>query len=162
VSQDIGDALASEAFYTQAVQTDAAIMNFAQIPVGKPANTKFVFAMLAARSQDNSPPTPDEIFVTVVQGGRVYVANTAVQRKFVAIAACDQIRHDQEKKSDDVYANYQASDPKDEKLFDQYTSARAAADTFFLRCYAEQGLKQPAFSPAIAQAQSLLDSLPLR
>jgi len=32
----------------------------------------------------------------------------------------------------------------------------------FLRCYADAGLKQAAFAPAVKQAQAFLDTLPLR
>ncbi len=160
VPQDAKAALASEAFYTQAIQTDAAVMKFALIPLRPPARAAFAFAMLAARSQDNSPPAPDEIFVTLLRGGRLYVADAPVQRKFDLIAQCDQVRRAQEKKADDIDAAYRAGGSKDDKLFDQYTAARAAADTLFLGCYAERAPKQSAFAPAVAQAQALLDSLP--
>ena len=37
VPQDVAAALKSEAFYTQALMTDAAIMKYAELPVAKPA-----------------------------------------------------------------------------------------------------------------------------
>lgn len=162
IPQDAGEALASDAFYTQATGTDAAVMSFAQIPVRKPVNAKVTFAMLAARSQDNSPPTPDEIYVALVQSGRVFVANAPVQHKFDQVPACDDVRRNQEKGADDAYALYLAGDKKDEKLLDQYTELRQEADTLFLRCFAEHAPTQEAFAVAVIQTQSLLDDLPLR
>jgi hypothetical protein len=162
VPQDPTKALASTEFFTQAIMTDAAVMKFTQIPVRAPSGATYTFAMLAARSQDDSPPAPDEIFVALVQGGRVYVAYTNVARKFATVPACDAVRQAQETKSDAIYTRYQAADPKDEKLFDQYTAARELADTLFLRCYAEKAGKQAAFAPALQQAQALLESLPLQ
>lgn len=162
VPQTAREALVSDMFYSQAIQTDAAVMKFARLPVGKPANATFTFAMLAARSQDNSPPTPDEIFVAVVQGVRIYIADAPVERKFAEIPACNQIRKDQETKADAVYAVYEKAEKKDEKLSDQSTAAREEADTLFLRCYAERAANQPAFAQAVTQAQSLLERLPLR
>jgi hypothetical protein len=162
VPQDVKGALTSEAFYTQAIQTDAAVMKYAQVPLRAPARASFSFAMLAARSQDDSPPAPGEIFVTLVQAGRVTVANAPVARPFAQIPYCNQLRIDQEKKADAVYAVYEKGEKKDEKLFDRYTAARAAADTLFLRCYAKRATRQPAFAAAVKQAQALLESLPVR
>jgi hypothetical protein len=74
--------------------------------------------------------TGDEGYGTL--GGRVYVAYSAVTRKFATIPACDKIRAEHEAKSDDICEAYQATDPKDETLFEQFTSARDLADTLFL------------------------------
>jgi hypothetical protein len=142
-------------------------MKFAQLPLAKPADATVAFAMLAARSQDESPPVPDEIFVTVIRGGRLqsdllYVADAPVGRKFAAIPACTEVRHKQQKVADGAYAAYQAGGNKDDKLFDRYTALREEADTVFRRCFAEQASRQPAFAAAVKQAQSLLDSLPSR
>ena len=75
VPQDVNAALKSAAFYTQALTTDAAISKYVELPVAKPAKAKLAFAMLVARSQDLGPRTPDELIVTVVRGGRVFVVS---------------------------------------------------------------------------------------
>lgn len=160
VPQDVTAALASEAFYTQAIQTDAAVMKFAQLPLAPPAGATVAFAMLAARSQDQAPPVPDEIFVTVMRGGRLYVANAPVGRKFAAVAACTEVRRRQEKAADAALAAYTAGKSKDEKLLDRSTALREEADAVFLRCFAKEAARQPAFAAAVKQAQGLLDSLP--
>jgi hypothetical protein len=76
VPQQIDAALASEAFYTQAVQTDAAISRYAELPVTKPAGAKFAHAMLVARSQVLDPRPPDELLVALVKDGRVLLASS--------------------------------------------------------------------------------------
>ena len=162
VPQVANDALASEAFYNQAIRTDAAVMRFAPMTIAKPANATFVYAMLAARSQDDNPPTPDEIFVTVVQDGRIYLANAQVQEKFKQIPVCNDVRKEQGKKADNALAAYQAADKKDEKKMDEFSAMREQADVLFLRCFATRASGQPAYAAAIRQAQSLLERLPLR
>ena len=155
VPQVANDALASETFFNQAIRTDAAVMRFAPITLAKPATATFVYAMLAARSQDNSPPTPDEIFVALVQSGRVYVANSHLQTKFKQIPACDDVRKEQEKKA-------AAADKKDEKQIDASIAMHEQADVLFLKCFAARAAAQPAFAAASKQAQALLESLPSR
>jgi hypothetical protein len=162
VPQEPAAAIKSDAFYTQAIQTDAAVMRFAELPLARPATAKFLFAMLAARSQDEAPRAPDEIFVTVMQGGRLFVASAPVRRKFAAVPACDAIRRRQLKAAEAAYDAYAAGGLKDEKQFDRSTSLRRQADTLFLRCFSGEAAKQPAFAAATKQAQSLLESLPLR
>lgn len=162
VPQAVNDALASEAFFNQAIRTDAAVMRFAPMTLAKPADAAFVYAMLAARSQDNSPPTPSEIFVTLVQGGRVYLANAQLQTKFKQIPACDDVRKEQEKKAEAAFAVYQATDKKDEREFDAYSAMREQADALFLKCFAARAAGQPAFAAASQQAQSLLERLAVR
>jgi hypothetical protein len=73
---DPSAAVKVDAFYTQGVQTDAAIMRFAELPIRKPAGAAFAFAMLAARSQSEVPATADEVFIATAQGGRVFVGFT--------------------------------------------------------------------------------------
>jgi hypothetical protein len=137
-------------------------MKFVLLPLAKPTSAKITFAMLAARSQDASPPTPDEIFLTVMQGGRVFVAHAPVRRKFVPVLGCAEARRKQEKAADDAYAADEAAGKTDDKPFNRYAAMREDAEVQFLRCFAGQATKQAAFADAVKQAQALLESLPLR
>ena len=136
-----GAAVKTDAFYTQAVPTDAAIMRFAELPIRKPAGAAFAFAMLAARSQDDAPAKADEIFVAMAQGGRVFIAFTKELDAIGPIASCDQIKSDLVKKSE---------------------ALRDKADTEFLRCFAEKASQQNGFAGAVTAAQALIARLPLR
>ncbi len=136
---DPGAAVKVEALYTQAVQTDAAIMRFAELPIHKPASAAFAFAMLAARSQSDAPAKADEIFVATAQGGRVFIGYTSEFDAVGPIAACDKIHSD---------------------LMSKSAALSDKADTEFLRCFAEQASKQKGFAGAAAAAQALMDRLP--
>ncbi|HXL27733.1 MAG TPA: hypothetical protein VN968_00345, partial [Bradyrhizobium sp.] len=48
VPQQIAAALKDESFYTQAMSTDAAVVNFDPLPIAKPASATFAYGMLAA------------------------------------------------------------------------------------------------------------------
>jgi hypothetical protein len=87
VPQQVTAALKSEAFYTQALMTDAAFVKFAELRVAKPATATFAFAMLNARTQ-GGPAKPDELVVSVVQGGRIFVISAPAGVKIAPIPGC--------------------------------------------------------------------------
>ena len=162
VPQDIGEALKSDPFYTQALNTDAAVTKFAVIPIAKPANAKFAFAMLVARQQDIGRAVPDEIIVSLRRGGRVFVATTTVNIKTGAIAACDRIWRGYENKAKAAQDAYIASQLTDAKASAERSRLEQHGDAAFHRCYAERAKRQ-AFFPGLAKAaQALLARLPAR
>ena len=55
VPQQIGAALKDESFYTQAISTDAAVVNFNELPIAKPASATFAFAMLGGANPGRRP-----------------------------------------------------------------------------------------------------------
>lgn len=141
MAQDLGAAATDNGFYTQAISTDAAVYNFAPLPIAKPAGARVAYAMLGARSQDMAPGKANEIFVTVAQGGRVYVAVTNTSVMIGPIAACEKICRDAQKKSD---------------------AEQAKAETAFLRCFAEKAPQSKNFATVVKDAEALLARLPLR
>src|SRR5437879_2595641 len=52
VPQQIGTALRDESFYTQAIPTDSAVVNFNSLPIAKPVAASFAYGMLAARRSE--------------------------------------------------------------------------------------------------------------
>jgi hypothetical protein len=88
VPQEIAAALQSEAFYTQALQTDSAISKYLDLPIAKPAQAKCVVAMLVARAQDIGPRMPDELIVALVRGGRVFVVSAPANATLAPLPAC--------------------------------------------------------------------------
>ena len=56
--QQIGAALKDESFYTQAVSSGSAVVNFNSLPIAKPADASFANAMLAGRTNPISPTPP--------------------------------------------------------------------------------------------------------
>jgi hypothetical protein len=67
-----------------------------------------------------------------------------------------------ERKAKEVLAAYTASDPKDQKLFDEYSRTQENGDEAFRRCYAENASRDPQFAVLTRQAQALIDLIPPR
>jgi hypothetical protein len=77
--------------------------------------------MLGARSQDIGPRMPDEIVVSVVDADRLFVVTAPANAKVKPRPTCMAVWRESERKAKQVLAAYTASNPKDQKLFDQYT-----------------------------------------
>ena len=162
IPQSAEAAARAEAFYTQGVSAGAAVLRYADLPAVKTASARFVYAMLAARTQSDAPAAPDEIFVVAQQGGRVFVVNAALGSKAGQIAACDALNADFIRQSQEAMDAFQASESKDEKLAVQPDALRAEGESAFKRCYSERAKDQAFFAAAAAQAQALADALPGR
>jgi hypothetical protein len=160
--QKVEDALRSEPFYTQAISSDAAVFKYAEVPVNKPASAQFVVAILDARSQDMGPRTPDELIVSLVQGGKVFIATEPVKTKIDPIPACDAIAKEAQSKSDKAQADYAASGLKNEKLFDESTHLREQGDRDFRKCFGEHARHEGFFAALTEQAQALVERLTSR
>jgi hypothetical protein len=91
VPQRIGSALRDESFYTQAITTDSAVINFNSLAVAKPASATFVYGFLAGRTQSDIPNAADEVFVSALANGKVYIAYGSIAPR-VEIASCLAIR----------------------------------------------------------------------
>jgi hypothetical protein len=140
-------ALKSEAFYTQALNTDAAFFKFADIPLGKPAEAGFAYAALVGRAQDLGRQTPDEIVIVLRRGGRTYVVLAPTGAKVAAVPACVR---GWEKAEDQAAA---ARDDKADKL-------REDAYGAYRRCFAGAAAHASYFPGLVQQAKALVDALP--
>jgi len=60
-------AMKNENFYLRAMGSDAAVLRYADLPLGVPE----AFAILAARTQDAPPTEANEVFVTAIRGDNV-------------------------------------------------------------------------------------------
>ena len=151
VPQRIGDALRDESFYTQAISSGSAVINFNALPVAKPASATFTYAMLAGRTQSEIPDSADEVFVSAIAGGKVYIAYGSIQ----PIAACMAIRAGYDKRSTEAYEQFQRKEI-DQKAYDRLGNLRQQGEDAYKRCFSERAPKQPAFAEATKQAQALL------
>ncbi len=140
-------ALKTEGFYTQAIGFDAAFQFYAELPIAKPASASFAVSYLYVTAQDFGPWKPNEILVSVMQGGKVYIASMPAKTPVPAIAACDAIWKAAEKKSEGK---------------DDFDDIRKQGDADFHRCFAERAKAMPFFAKLTAEAQALLDTLPLK
>jgi hypothetical protein len=147
VPQEMEAALKSDAFYTQALSQDSAIMRYADLPLKRPRSA--ALALLAASTQDQAPASADDIYVAAVRKGRVYILHAAAKRKLGPIASCDAAR-----KRYDARGN--AEPDADRRL-----ALQARSEDEFRRCFAREAPKQPGFDALVKEARALLTRLPL-
>jgi hypothetical protein len=161
VPQDVDAALKSEAFYTQALMTDSAFVKFLELPVARPAKAAFAFAMLIARTQ-GGPATPNELIVSVVQGGRVFVASAPANAKIAPIPACEDIRHAFEERAAGLREVLAASEPKGESRSERAERVEEDGDAAFHGCFAQRAKSQGFYAVLTKRAQRLVDLLASR
>jgi hypothetical protein len=133
-----------------------------ELPVAKPPNAKFAFAMLVARSQDIGPRNPDELIVSVVQGGRVFVVSAPANAKVASMPACQKIWEQAQQKAAAIQQAYIGSELKNDKLSEQRERIEQEGDAAFHRCFAQRAITQGFFAGLTRQAQALVDRLPSR
>jgi len=154
VPQQMGAAFKDESFYTQAISTDAAIVRFNDLPIAKPAATTFAYAMLAARTQDAIPDAADEVFVSALANGKVYIAYGSIRPK-VQIPACLAIKADYDRKAEKAAVDLQ-SNRIDRKAYDKLGDLRQQGEDAYKRCFSQRAPQQPSFVDATRQAEALL------
>jgi hypothetical protein len=156
VPQQIGAALKDESFYTQAISTGAAVVKYNDLPIAKPAAATFAYAMLAGRTQSEIPEAADEVYASALANGKVYIAYGSIEPA-VQIAACDAIRADYNKRSNDAFEAF-AQKSISKKAYDKLGNLGQQGEDAFKRCFTGRGPKQPAFAGAVKQAQALLET----
>lgn len=160
VPQDVNAALRSEAFYTQALSTDAAVFKYVEVPVAKLVRAKSAFAMLIARSQALGPRRPDELIVATEQGDRVFVASAPTNPKIGPMPLCQKIWQQSERKALGAGAAHVASERKDDPLSDQRDQTEEQGDAAYRECFAQQAKRQGFLAVLTFQAQALVYRLP--
>jgi hypothetical protein len=154
VPQRIASALRDESFYTQAISTDAAVINFNSLPIAKPASASFAYGFLAGRTQSDIPNAADEVFVSALGNGKVYIAYGSIKPK-VEIASCLAIRADYNKKAEDADNKFRSNEI-DRKAYDKLGDFRQQGEDAYKRCFVQRAPQQPSFAEATRQAQALL------
>lgn len=133
-------AVKTEAFYTQAINTDAAVVFYAELPVAAPPGAKFAHAALSSRTQSYSPDAPDQIFVALEQRGRVFIVNEKLATPIPPIPACDKVWKSYKKKGD-VDDSYKMNE---------------VGDAAFRRCFGDKVKGTPGFKAASDQAAAVV------
>jgi hypothetical protein len=154
VPQQIGAALRAESFYTQAISSGSAVINFNALPIAAPASTTLAYAMLAGRTQSEIPDDADEVFVSALSGGKVYIAYGSIEPK-VRIPACTALRAGYNKRSTEANEKFQRKEI-DKRTYDKLDNLRQHGEDAFKRCFTKAAPQQSAFAKATEQAESLL------
>jgi hypothetical protein len=157
---DMAEALKRDDFYTQAVTNGAAVVTYAEIPVAKPPWATLAFAVLDARTQDTSPPAPDEMIITVRRADRVFVVTTKTAVAAGPIAACDAIQARLTAEAQAAGDADQATGGKDAALHEKAEQLAHQADRAYPDCFASEARKAAFFPTLVRQAQALVDMLP--
>lgn len=122
-------------FYTKAIVGEADVTLFAPLPITKPAGATVAVAALALASQMGATSPPRQIAVSVLKGGRAYVALVTATPRPEPIVACEAVLNDLRNKA-------------------TATQSEAA----FVKCWAERMKGEPAFAGLTRQAQALVDA----
>jgi hypothetical protein len=144
IPQQPGIAVQQNAFYTQALVTDSAIVGLTELHVRKPLGSVFVFAMLGGRTQDAIPEQADEIFVAMSRKGHVFVGQSKNIPAVGPIAACESARK--------AALDYRPSTDKKAKDL----------EAAFLKCFSSRARFQPNYAEALRAAQQMIDSVAAR
>ena len=156
VPQQIGAALKDESFYTQAISSGSAVVNFNSLPIARPAAASFAYAMLAGRTQSEIPDAADEVFVAAIANGKAYIAYGSIDPK-VQAPACLATRTGYNKKAEQADDDLR-SEKIDRKAYGKLGDLRQKGDDAYKRCFMQNAPKQPSFAEATRQAERLLSS----
>jgi len=152
--QDPAKALADESFYTQAVNSDATLAKYAELPIRKPAAASAASAMLGGWSQDDGPWEPDELVLSVLQGGKLTVVRVQASTKLGPFPACQAVWDAAERKSNEAFQK-KSKVPDGGKI-------REGGAAAFRRCFAEHAPKDKGFADLVRQAQAIVDGLQVK
>jgi hypothetical protein len=159
---DMAAALKRDDFYTQAVTNGSAVVTYAEIPVARPAGATLAFAVLDARTQDQSPPVPDEMIITVRRTDRVFIITANTAKAAGPIAACDKLRAQLTAEALAAGDADQQAGAKNAALHEKAEQLARKADRAYPDCFASEAAKA-SFFPALAkQAQALIEMLPAK
>ena len=155
--QEPDKAFRIETFYFRAMMSDSAILRFAEVPLGAAA-TKPAYAMLNARSQDDTPYAANEVFVAAIKGDRAFVGHAPVEPK-LSVPACTTARETTMKQ---IEAESQADGGNDQAGRDRINALGQKAEADFRACFAVAAPKQAAFTDVVKRAQELYARMPAR
>lgn len=155
----IDEALKLDAFYTQAINSDAAFSGTLDFPLKKPEGADIAMARLGGWTQDVGPIYDQQVIVTLVKGNSVMIASAPAAPPVPRIAACDAVWTAADAAAQKFQEAYQASDLKDEKSYDAANAAWEKGDGDYRACMGEHLPGDPAFPALLSQAQELADHM---
>ncbi|MCZ8547834.1 hypothetical protein OOJ09_26925 [Mesorhizobium qingshengii] len=153
----IDEALKLDAFYTQAINSDAAFMGTLDFPLKKPEGADIAIARLGGWTQDVGPIYEQQVIVTLVKGNSVMIASAPAAQPVPKIAACEAIWTSADAAAQKLAA--EATGQKDEKAYDAANAAWEKGDGDYRTCMGERLPGEPVFPALLGQAQELADHM---
>ena len=158
--QGMAPALRWAPFYSRALGGGAAFGGFAEIPVG--SDKGLVTALLVARAQDIGSRQPDELVVATIRGARVFIVTAPAAAALPPVPACEAVWPELEKKTKEFDAS-SASNSREERILGQRRrKLEDDTDAAYRRCFADNAPRDPNFKTLVAQAQAIVDGLPVK
>ncbi|MCA0045802.1 hypothetical protein LB577_02340 [Mesorhizobium sp. B283B1A] len=154
---DINEALKLDAFYTQAINSDAAFLGTLDFPLKKPDGADIAIARLGGWTQDVGPIYEQQVVVTLVKGNNVMIASAPATPPVPKIAACEALWTAADEAAQKLAA--QASGQQDETAYDAANAAWEKGDGDYRKCMGEQLPKDAAFPALVGEAQALADQM---
>ncbi|MCA0034365.1 hypothetical protein [Mesorhizobium sp. B263B2A] len=154
---DINEALKLDAFYTQAINSDAAFLGTLDFPLKKPDGADIAIARLGGWTQDVGPIYEQQVVVTLVKGNSVMIASAPATPPVPKIAACEALWTAADEAAQKLAA--QASGQQDETAYDAANAAWEKGDGDYRKCMGEQLPKDAAFPALVGEAQALADQM---
>jgi hypothetical protein len=162
---ELGKLAKAEEFYSLALDWDAGVTHFAELPVRTTNVKSFAYAFLGLWGQDNGPAPPKHLLVFFANGDRVFVVSTAAKSKIDQVGECkdlwERLNKDLserlKKESDAASAADQASD-----LEQKASDVRQREEKDFrayCRCFEQRAKMEPYFKQLTKQAQTVVDNL---
>ncbi|MER8434312.1 hypothetical protein [Mesorhizobium caraganae] len=155
----IDAALKLDAFYTHAINSDAAFEGTLDFPLKMPQGADIAFARLGGKTQDVGPIYEQDVIVTLVKGKSVMITAAPAAPAVPKIAACDAVWAAADAAAQKFQEAYQASDLKDEKAFDASNAAWDKGDSDYRACMGQHLPADPAFPALLTQVQALADQM---
>ncbi|MDX8480754.1 hypothetical protein RFN28_20105 [Mesorhizobium sp. VK24D] len=155
----IGEALKLDAFYTQAIGSDAAFVKTLDFALKKPEGADIAIARLGGWTQDVGPIYNQQVVVAVVKGDRVLIAEAPATPPAPKIAACEALWTAADATAQKFQETYQGSDLKDQQAYDSANAAWEKGDADYRACMGERLPGDPIFPALLAEAQTLADHM---
>ncbi|RUW43331.1 hypothetical protein [Mesorhizobium sp. M8A.F.Ca.ET.021.01.1.1] len=150
-------ALKLDAFYTQAIGSDAAFTGTLDFKLKTPDGADMAIARLGGWAQDVGPNYDQEVVVTLVKGNSVMIAEAPATPPVPKIAACDAVWTAADAAAQKLVK--QAAGDSDENTSDAADAAWAKGDSDFRACMGKSLPDNPVFPALLAQAQALADHM---
>ena len=149
----------AEEFYSLALDWNAAVIHFAEVPVRTANDKSFAYVFLGLWAQDIGPFPPKNLFVFFTNGDRVFVVSTEVTSNIDQIAECKDVWDEFKKKSDAANAAYQTSELTAQKADEDMQRYQEEGFRAYCRCFEQRAKMEPFFKQLTEQAQTLVDNL---
>ena len=150
----MGAAFKDESFYTQAISTDAAVVNFND-PADCQAGLRYVSRCDAGGAHPGRRPGCRGRSVRFGAGERQGLYRLWLDQAQGADPGLLAIKADYNKKAEKAADDLQ-SNRIDRKAYDKLGNLRQQGEDAYKRCFAQRAPQQPSFADATRQAEALL------